>query len=575
MGSDEAARWIVCPTCSGLIYARRLARNLGVCPVCGHHARISPSQRLEQLLDPGSAQQLDLSYVLDDIPLDPLAFVDSRAYPDRLHAARRKSGLDEAVVCLRATIDDHPLIIAAMDFAFLGGSLGCAVGELITAAGEVALDERLPFLIITASGGARMQEGALSLMQMAKTSQLLADLDAAGLLTISLITDPTFGGVAASFATLCDVLIAEPGARLGFAGARVVLQTIRQELPVGFQTAEFLLEHGLIDLIRPRQELRAALAKLLAVGAPAAQPPVKRPRGATLAPDAVVRDPGELSARDAWDAVRAARDLGRPSFADLTGRLLDEWIELSGDRIGGDCSAIRGGLGTIAGRPVVMIGHQKGHTITALNESNFGMASPEGHRKAARLMRLAGKLGLPVLAFIDTPGAYPGITAEERGQAVSIAENLRLLATLPVPVISIVTGEGGSGGALALGVADDLLLCENAVLSVISPEGCAAILFGDSSRAPEAARSLRIQPRDLLELGVIDGVIREPDGGSQHDPLQAIDRIRAAVVSSLNRLQALPPEERLARRHARLRNLGTTRSAPSRFAPVSTLGVAL
>ena len=226
----DAGTWELCPGCRAVLYGRRLARNLRVCPECGHHLRMTADQRLATLLDAGSVRAVDMR--LPDA--DPLEFTDTAAYPHRRAEARRRTGLNEAVVCATGTVSGLPLVVAAMDFRFMGGSLGSAVGEAITQAGELALRRRVPLLIVSASGGARMQEGALSLMQMAKTSQMLGQLDAAGLLTVSLITDPTFGGVAASYAALADVIVAEPGARMGFAGPRVIAQTIRQPLPPGF-----------------------------------------------------------------------------------------------------------------------------------------------------------------------------------------------------------------------------------------------------------------------------------------------------------------------------------------------------
>ena len=544
----ELTEWVSCRRCRSLVYAKRLHRGLGVCPDCGHHGRVDAHRRLTQLLDPGSVELLDLPVHSGD----PLRFVDSKPYPQRVAEARRHTGLEHAVVCAAGTVEGNPLIVTVMDFRFMGGSLGGAVGELITRAGEIALERGIPLLIITASGGARMQEGVVSLMQMAKTSQMLGQLDEAGILTISLITDPTFGGVAASFATLCDVIIAEPGARLGFAGPRVISQTIRQTLPDGFQTAEFLLSHGLIDAIRPRGELRATLARLLA-------------NGSKAKPELVVDDqqaiPAAVSERtahtDPWEAVQRARHLDRPTTADYVGLLLEDFEELRGDRLGEDCSAIIGGLGRLNGIPVVLIGHQKGHSAAELAARKFGMPNPAGYRKAARLMRLAAKLGLPLITLVDTPGAYPGVEAERSGQAIAIAENLRLMASLPIPVVSVVTGEGGSGGALALAVANRVLICANGIYSVISPEGCAAILWDDPGAAPKAAAALRLTSAELLRLGVVDGVIPEPDGGVQTDHVAAAQNLRAALVERLAELLPMNPAELIADRRARFRAFGT------------------
>ncbi|WP_372472309.1 acetyl-CoA carboxylase carboxyl transferase subunit alpha [Jidongwangia harbinensis] len=539
--------WVVCPGCAVLVYRKRLRRDLAVCPECGHHGRLTAAERLDQLLDPGSA--VPLGPVVP--PRDHLEFVDTRPYPDRLRAARAGSGLEEAVVCVHGRIDGHPVYAAVMDFRFLGGSLGAAVGEMITRTAEAALADRTPLLLVSASGGARMQEGALSLMQMARTSAALGELDEAGILTISLVTDPTYGGVAASFATLCDVIIAEPRARLGFAGPRVIQQTIRQVLPAGFQEAESLLENGLIDDIRPRSALRQTLSRLLTFAA------ARGHRWPAAGDGALVRDPEALPSRDAWETVRMARDLGRPTTVDYLGYLVEGFQELHGDRVSGDCPAIVAGVGRLDGRAVVVVGHQKGHEPGELMARNFGMATPSGYRKAARLMRLAAKLGVPVVTLIDTPGAYPGVSAETGGQAGAIAENLRLMAGLPVPVVAVVTGEGGSGGALALGVANRVLMLANAVYSVISPEGCAAILWKDPAAAPRAAAALRPQARELLRTQVVDAVVPEPDGGAQADPVRAAAALRAGLLAALDELREMTPGDVVADRRARFRRLGT------------------
>ena len=544
----EQLDWVLCAGCGEMLYRKRLDRGLGVCPECGEHHRLTAPERIEQLFDPGSVEEIDSSAHSADV----LEFVDTKPYPDRLAAARRQTGIDDAVVLVSGRIEGHPLVAAVMDFRFLGGSLGSAVGELITVAAELALRRRIPLLIVSASGGARMQEGAMSLMQMAKTSQALGQLDEAGILTISLITDPTYGGVAASYSTLCDVIVAEPGARLGFAGRRVIEQTIKQVLPPDFQTAEFLLERGLIDIVTPRAELRGTLARLAGSARPG------QVESDVDESDPVERDQRELPETDPWESVQLARDFGRPTTLDLLRVAFDDFEELHGDRLGGgDCPAIVGGIARLAGRPVMAIGHQKGATIADLSARNYGMATPGGYRKAARLMRTAAKLGLPVITLIDTPGAYPGIEAEEQGQAVAIAENLRLMASLPVPIVSVVTGEGGSGGALALAVADELLICSNGTYSVISPEGCASILWHDAKQAPTAAAALRVDAKQLLRLGVVDGVIREPDGGAQADHLTMAGRLRCALRTALGELSQLDSESLVARRRARFRAFGT------------------
>jgi acetyl-CoA carboxylase carboxyl transferase subunit beta len=256
-----ADAWTKCPTCDSQIFNKQLERNERVCPTCGHHFRMSVGERLDLLVDEGSFVERDAGLASGD----PLAFHDQQAYPDRLEASRIKTGLREAAVWGTARIEGQAVAIGLFDFRFMGGSMGSVVGEKVARCFEAALAERIPAIIVAASGGARMQEGTLSLLQLAKTTAPLARMDVAGIPFISVLTDPTTGGVLASFASLGDVIVAEPGALIGFAGARVASGTVGEELPEGFQRSEFLLEHGFVDLVVPRAELRATLGRLLRV----------------------------------------------------------------------------------------------------------------------------------------------------------------------------------------------------------------------------------------------------------------------------------------------------------------------
>jgi acetyl-CoA carboxylase carboxyl transferase subunit alpha len=262
------------------------------------------------------------------------------------------------------------------------------------------------------------------------------------------------------------------------------------------------------------------------------------------------------SSLTAWQRAQIARHPKRPHTLDLVNLLLEDWVELHGDRVFGDDKAIVGGLATFDGEPVVLIGHQKGRDTRENIARNFGMPHPEGYRKALRLMQLAAKFGKPIITFIDTPGAYPGLGAEERGQAEAIARNLREMAGLPTPVICVVTGEGGSGGALAIGVGNRVLMLEYAIYSVISPEGCAAILWGDAAKAPEAAELMRVTAPDLLKLGVIDAIIPEPVGGAHRNWEATAASLRAALRDQLWQLKSKSEAELIEERHEKFRRIG-------------------
>ncbi|MGX5656854.1 carboxyltransferase subunit alpha [Geodermatophilus nigrescens] len=547
--APRAADWVSCPGCGWLLYRKRLERNLSVCPECDHHLRLGARARIELLADAGSFTER----ACPPGPADPLAFSDLRDYPDRLAEAAVRSGETEAVVTGTARIGGTAVVLAAMDFGFLGGSMGVEVGRRVSAAADLAVEQRLPLVTVCASGGARMQEGVLSLFQMARAGQAYARLREAGLLSVCVLTDPTYGGVSASFATLATVLVAERGAHVGFAGPRVVQETIRAELPDDFQTAEFLLAHGLVDRVEGRAELRPLLGRLLRLHA---RPEPDAPAPAA-APAPVLRE------ADPWDVVQRARVAERPTTLDhLAG--FDDFVELHGDRTHADDAAVVGGVASLGGRTVVVIGQEKGHTVRERVTRNFGMPHPEGYRKAMRLMAHAEAAGLPVVTLVDTPGAHPGPEAEERGQSHAIAETIMRSSRLRVPVVAVLTGEGGSGGALALCTSDSLLVSENAYLSVISPEGCAAILWRTASAAPAAARAMRLGAGHLLASGIATSVVPEPPGGAHADPAEATRLVREAVAAELDELCRLDVGTLLARRAARLSRIGGEDARPLR-----------
>jgi acetyl-CoA carboxylase carboxyl transferase alpha subunit/acetyl-CoA carboxylase carboxyl transferase beta subunit len=546
---ERITDWVKCPRCGWLHYAKRLVRNLRVCSECGYHFRLTARERIAQLADVDSFAECGI----DIGAADPLGFIDRRPYSERLVQAIGTTGEREAVVFGTATVEGYPMVLAVMDFGFMGASMGSAAGEAVTRAAETAFEQRRPLVVVCTSGGARMQEGVISLLQMVKTSQALARLHEAGVLSVCILSDPTFGGVTASFAMLGAVVIAEPGALVGFAGPRVIEQTIRQKLPAGFQTSEFLFRHGLIDQVENRTELRSLLARLLALHAP----------GKAQAPGQVEErsSAGELSAvhlrsDDAWEVVQAARHIERPTALDYLRDAFEEFVELHGDRCCGDDPAIVGGLARIGGLPVVVVAHQKAHSTKQLVARNFGMPHPEGYRKVLRLLDHAERFGMPVVTLVDTPGAYPGVEAEERGQAGAIAQVIMRSARLRVPIVCVLTGEGGSGGALALATGDRLLMLENSFFSVISPEGCAAILWRTADAAPAAARALRVTARDLVALSIVDTVIPEPPGGARADNLIAAGNLRRGVMEALAELTAVDVPSLLTARYERFRQVG-------------------
>lgn len=616
--------WVKCPKCKRFHEYAQVFNDGGTCPTCGMLYRLDSDERIRQVFDAHTFEEWDA--VLPE--LNPLNFPDYDAFIEK----GRKSGHAEAVRCGTALLGGHPVAFGIMESTFMMGSMGNVVGEKLARMVERATKLRIPAIIFTCSGGARMQEGLVSLMQMAKVSVALERHGRAGLPYFSVITDPTTGGVTASFAMQGDVIISEPHALIGFAGQRVIQDTIKQTLPPGFQTAEFALEHGLIDAIVERRDLRDYLIELVelhdpqnlekawasiqaaeqhqantAVSAAAAEAasdqeraekdgglfgnlgnvikdalqqaegmPVIGDLGASLGlGDApmlrAMRDrdmadaPGvkplprkrdqEESQNVAWESVTLARNIHRPTSVYYIDRMVDGFMELHGDRCFGDDGAIVAGLGWIAGCPVTVIAEEKGSDLKQRIARNFGCPQPWGYRKSLRLMRQAQKFGRPIVCLVDTQGAFCGMEAEERGQGNAIADNLMELASLTVPVISIVVGEGGSGGALALALGNRVAMQEHAVYSVLSPEGFASILWKDRSRAAEAAAVMKMSAAEAHELGIIEEVVPEGPQPAHENPEIAAEFVSDYVKRMLHDLSGMTGEQLRDQRYERFRNM--------------------
>lgn len=533
--------WTKCPTCGKLIYTEDIVGNYYVCPKCDYYFRVDSPSRIKMLVDEGSFIEWDK----DIVNTNPLNF---QKYPEKVISLQKKLEIHEAVITGEATIHGQGLVLAVCDSRFLMGSMGQVVGEKITRAVEKATEKKLPVLIFTCSGGARMQEGIVSLMQMAKTSAALKRHSEAGLLYITVLTDPTTGGVTASFAMLGDIILAEPGALIGFAGPRVIEQTIGQKLPEGFQRAEFLLEKGLIDQVVEREELKDIISKIIRFH----KPHLKFDLGNYKGLKAEYIEKPKMSA---WEKVEIARSTNRPTSLDYIDKVFSDFIELHGDRAFADDGAIIGGIATILGRAVTIIGQQKGKNTKENIKRNFGMPYPEGYRKALRLMKQAEKFKRPIICFVDTPGAFCGIGAEERGQGEAIARNLFEMSDLKVPILSVVIGEGGSGGALALAVANEVWMLENSTYSILSPEGFASILWKDNKRSKEAAGIMKITAKDLKELNIIEQIIPEATVASEESLEEISQYMKHEISKFIISYEKKSVEELTVQRYDRFRRM--------------------
>lgn len=577
-----------CKKCGAVHSVQDVRANDFACPSCGAYVRIHAKRRIKLLADPGSFEEWN-----QELPVvNPLEFPE---YEQKLWEVKESTGLNEAVVTGKITIDGIPTAIGVCDARFLMSSMGHNLGEKIARMAERAAEEKLPVILYACSGGARMQEGIISLMQMVKTSEALGRLQESGQLFISVLTDPTMGGVTASFAMLGDIILAEPGALIGFTGQRVIQQTIGGKLPEGFQRSEFLLKHGFTDAIVPRRDQRAVLAHILRLHVKGAAElasetaPVfeeaERVDEFTREEVAPKKAPGILDAaasalqnlqrlafgqkaekeeeresrfsegglRSAWETVKLSRAKDRAHAKDYIDALFPDFMELHGDRCYGDDEAVIGGIASFHGIPVTVIGIQKGRDFLENKRRNFAMPNPEGYRKALRLMKQAEHFKRPVICFVDTPGAYCGVGAEERGQGQAIAENLQKMAALKTPILAIVIGEGSSGGALGVATANEVWMMENAVYSILSPEGFAAILYRDAKQAELAAENMRLTSRDLLELGVIEKIIPEPEPVTFENIQTVARELEPELLEFIGKYSAMSRDELANQRYERFR----------------------
>ena len=541
---------IECPFCGRELDKDKVIKRKYVCYECGYYFRVRTNNRIKMVADRGSYEQ----WFEDLVESNPLSF---EGYEEKLEATREKTGLTEAVTVGKCRIYGEEAVIGVCDSRFLMGSMGHVVGERITAAVERATELRLPVFIFCCSGGARMQEGIISLMQMAKTTAAIKRHSDAGLFYCTILTDPTTGGVTASFATVGDVIMAEPGALIGFAGPRVIKQTIGQDLPEGFQRAEFQVEKGFADGIVKREDLRKTIYYLIVANRP--KEGVFRVRRQSeedkrfMYTEILKELTWKSRSLTAWEKVKAVRQAIRPSAKDYMDYIFDFFVEAKGDRAYGDDQAIMGGIAMLNGQPITVIADMKGNTIEECQKRNFGMPLPEGYRKALRLMKQAEKFGRPIVSFVNTAGAYCGIEAEERGQGEAIARNLLEMSALKVPVLCIVIGEGGSGGALATAVGNEVWMMENATYSILSPEGFASILWKDASAAPKASEVMNITSQDLKRLGVVEKIIPE-FGGANPNTVEAIgEYMRDEIVKFLDACEGKDWESFAEERYNRFR----------------------
>jgi acetyl-CoA carboxylase carboxyl transferase alpha subunit/acetyl-CoA carboxylase carboxyl transferase beta subunit len=512
-----------------------------VCPFCRFHYTLSARQRIEMLADKKSFKESH-KYLSS---VTPLSFSSRGPYQNLLSQSQNRTGLTEAAVTGRCRIDGVEVMLVVLDFGFMGGSMSSVVGEKVALALETAAKREIPTVAIVTGGGVRIQEGVLSLMQMAKTVVAANRLRDKEVPFVVVLANPSTGQAYASFANLADIILAEPGSLIGLSPLRTLREVSEKPLPLDAHTAEAHLAHGLIDSVVDRENLQSRLATLLKI--------LTHQKLGKSDYKELFKVKVETPANpDAWEAVTAARHLERPSAMVYMRSVVDPFIELHGDRLSSDDRSIVGGLGFLSGEPVAIIGQQR----RSSSDGERYHIYPDGLRKAQRLIRLATRFKLPLVTLIDTQGADPGLEAEEQGIGNAIANTLSLMTHAPIPIVSVIIGEGGSEGALTLGISDRSLMQQFSIYSPVSLNGAIGGPYPNPLLDREAAEALMLTASECQELGIIDAVVPEPEGGSHNNPRDAATALQVSIMKNLAEVSKLSQSKLLKARYKKFRQMG-------------------
>ena len=512
-----------------------------VCPFCRFHYTVTARQRIDLLADQGTFKE-SYKYLSS---VEPLSFSRRSRYRKFLSQDQDRTGLTEAAVTGRCRIGDTDVMLIVLDFGFMGGTMGSVVGEKVSMALESAARRGIPAVAVVSGGGVRIQEGVLSLMQMAKTVTAANRLREKEVPFIVLLANPSTGQAYASFANLADVILAEPGSLIGLSPLRTLREVSKMPLPLDAHTAEAHVGHGLLDNVVDRENLQPRVAALLQIL-------TAQKQGKSNHKNLLKFEPDRCSEVEPWEAVTAARNSERPQATAYFRSMLDPFIELRGDRLNSDDRSVVAGLGFMDGQPVAVIGQQR----RPLAEGERYHVFPDGLRKAQRVIELASRFKLPLVTLIDTQGADPGLEAEEQGIGNAIATTLSSMLNVPTPVVSVIIGEGGSEGALALGLSDRILMQQYAIYSPISANHTIGAAHHDHSLDREASEALMLTSHDCLELGIADQVIAEPEGGAHVDPRDASATLQMAILANLVQLSKMSQGKLLKKRYQKFRRMG-------------------
>ena len=521
-------------------------RNFKICAECNFHFHIPAKERINLIIDRGTFKEINKNLSSN---FEQIAQEELENYDEKIKSDQFRTGLNEAVVTGTAKINGEDIIIIALDFGFLGGSMGLIVGEKVALAYELASKKNLPAITIINSGGSRIQEGVISLMQMSKTVSSANLLKNSNIPMITILCNPSTGQTMSSFATISDIIIGEPGAKIGYSSYRKLKNKNSDDSRKQYTSEEFLT-NGFIDLVVSRDELKYKISVLISI---------LKPKYSYKSKKLKITKNKNLKFNNALESLKISRNIDRPKSSIYINNIFSEFIELHGDRIGNDDNSVIIGIGKIVNEPFVLVAQER-RVITKSNNNvsrNYNnKIMPSGFRKANRALKLAEKFKIPCLCLVDAVYPELSLKSEYSGLAYSISELLSNKLSLETPILSIIIGEGGSETALAFSIADSIMMQKNSIFTPLSPEEAAKIRLGDSRKVKEISNMMRFTSEDCLKLGIIDRVIDEPNEGSHQNHLESSKLLQEGIIEELSLIKNVYPKTLAKRRANKFRKMG-------------------
>ena len=543
---DSSEEDQICFTCKTDLTNSSKYKHFKVCSNCNFHFHMPAKERIDSIIDSGSFKEINKNLTSN---FEQIAQEEIEKYDEKIKTDQFRTGLNEAVITGTAEINDNDLVIIALDFGFLGGSMGLIVGEKIALAYELAAKRQLPVLTIINSGGSRIQEGVISLMQMSKTVSAANLLKKYNIPMISILCNPSTGQAMSSFATLSDIIIGEPGARIGYSSYRKLKSKNTDELKDKY-TSEDFLKRGFVDLVIDRNDLRYQLSTIISI---------LKPKFSYKSKKIKISSKKKFIHNDPIVSLKISRNLKRPKSSDYINDIFSDFIELHGDRIENDDASVKIGIGKISNEPFLLIAQERkilSKTNNNVKRNYNNKILPSGFRKASRALNLAEKFKLPCLCLVDSVYPELSIKSEYSGLAYSISELISKKLSLETPILSVIIGEGGSETALAFSIADTIMMQKNSIFTPLSPEEAAKIKLGDSRKVKEISSIMKFTSQDCLNLGIIDRIIDEPQDGSHQNYAEASRLLQESIIEELSLIKDVYPKTLAKRRSRKFRKMG-------------------